>query len=260
MKIWYQSAMDLGINPAWNEYMDALNTYLGQIARSDTEIVVRGTEAFILMIERSYYAELLVEPQVVKAAIRAEQEGYDAFCVGCTLDPAYYEIREVVDIPVCSLSETSMYLASLLGRKFSILAFNKEILVRMTELAQRYGLQDKLVPSNPLDITASDIQAAFNNPRIILDSAEEVAEEAAKRGAGMLITSSGEINMIMRKYAMTEISGVPVLQGSGALLKMAELMVDLDKIGIKRSKLAFPSVTKTELTEIKKIFSRINLI
>ena len=76
----------------------------------------------------------------------------------------------------------------------------------------------------------------------------------------MLITTNGVVNMVLRKHGITEIGGVPVLEGSGASLKVAELLVDLAKIGIKRSKLAFPPLTKAELTDIKKTFSGISLI
>ena len=260
MKIWWQSEAMLGIDPAWNDYVETLKNCLSQVARSDTEVVVHGAEASSPMISKSHFVELLVKPQFVKAAIRAKQEGYDVFCAGNTLDLGHYEIREVVDIPVCFLSETSVYLASLLGCKFAILAYSKAILIKLTELIKRYGLRDKLVPSHPLDITSTDIQQAFNNPQIILNPAQGVAKEAIQNGAGMLLPSSGVINMILRKHGITEIAGVPVLEGSGALIKMAETMVDLAKIDIKRSKLAFPPITKDELVNIQRTFSGINLI
>ena len=75
----------------------------------------------------------------------------------------------------------------------------------------------------------------------------------------MLIPSTGIINMILGKHGITEIGGVPVLEGNGALVKVAELMVDLARIGIKRSKLAFPPITRDELADTKKTFSKVSL-
>ena len=260
MKIWYQSSVDFGVDPVWNDYLETLNTHFRQIARSDTEIMIHGVKAFTPVIQKVHLGELLIEPQFVEAAINAQQEDYDAFCVGCALDPAYYEVSEVLDMPVCFLSETAMHLASLLGNKFAILSYNEFQITRLTEIARRYGLQDKLVPSDSFDIPIPKFHQAFNNPQIFLDSAEKVAKEANENGAGILITTSGVINGVLRKHGITEIGGVPVLEGSGALIKMAELMVDLAKIGIKRSKLAFPPVTKTELAEIRKTFSGVSII
>ena len=259
MKIWWQSAMNLGFNPVWDDYAESLKTYLGQVARNDTEVAVRGIEAFTPLGAKSYYAELLVKPLIVKAAIRAEQEGYDVFCLGSGREPGYREIKEVVRIPVCSIVETSMYLASLLGGKFAILNFSKAMLVKLTELAHYYGLQDKLVSTSPLVMDVTSLQQGFTNPRILLEPAKEIAREAAQNGASILITGAGEINMMLRKHGITEISGVPVLEGNGATIKMAELMVNLEKIGIKRSQLAFPPVTKDELADIQKTFSGISL-
>ena len=57
-------------------------------------------------LEHSSYIRYLNEAQVIDNAIRAEREGYDAFCVGCTLDPGIAQIKEILDIPVVFLSET----------------------------------------------------------------------------------------------------------------------------------------------------------
>lgn len=259
MKIWWQSSMDLYINPAWNDYTENLKTLLGKIARSDTEIAVHGTEVFSPLIEKSRYVELLSQPQIVKAAIRAQEEGYDAFCLGCATDGGYYEVRESVDIIVCNLSEVCMHLACLLGRKFALLSYSRSLLETIADLAQRYGLKDNFVPGRSFDISLTDLQQGFDNPQIILDAAEGVAKEAAQNGVGMLITGCGVINMILRKHGITKIGGVPVLEGNGALLKTAELMMDLKKLGIQRSKLAFPPLTKAELAEVKKTFSKVSL-
>ncbi|MDP6043859.1 MAG: aspartate/glutamate racemase family protein [Dehalococcoidales bacterium] len=259
MKIWWQSAMDLYINPAWKDYTENLKTLLGEIVRSDTKITVHGTEAFSPLIEKSRYVELLIQPQIVKAAIRAQDEGYDAFCLGCTTDAGYHETREAVDIIVCYLSEVSMHLASILGHRFALLHYSNLLSQPIADLAQRYGLKDNFVPSRSFDIKLTDLQRGFDNPQIILDAATKVAEEAAQNGAGMLITGCGVMNMILRKHGITEIGGVPVLEGNGALVKTAELLMDLKKLGIKRSKLAFPPLTKAELAEIKKTFSNISL-
>jgi allantoin racemase len=259
MKIWWQSSMDLYINPAWNHYTENLKNLLEEMARSDTEIAVHGTEAFSPLIEKSRYVELLSQPQIVKAVIRAQDEGYDAFCLGCATDAGYREAKEVVDIIICSLSEVSMHIASMLGHKFALLHYSNLLLEPMADLAQRYGLKDNFVPGRSFNIKLTDLQQGFDNPQIILNAATEVAKEAAQNGAGMLITGCGVLNMILRKHGITEIGGVPVLEGNGALLKTAELMMDLKQLGMKRSKLAFPPLTKAELAEIKKTFSRISL-
>lgn len=256
MRIWVQGTMNYAVNASWSEFAETQRDQLTQSARPDTEVAFHGTEVGSTLIEKYHYYELVVKPNIVRNAIRAEQEGYDAFCVACMLDPGYSEVKEVVDIPVCFLAESSMHLASILAPNFALLSHNKSLLLRVTELAKRYGLQSKLVPSNSLELGLAELQEGWKNPELILQAIKKVTIDAAERGACMLVASCNYLNVFLAKYRVVEIEGIPVLSGARALIKMAELMVDLKNMGITRSRLGlYPRMAKEELGDIRKLLA-----
>ena len=146
MKIWLQSASAIGKDPLWEPYEKSLIEHALKVPRSGTTVDVHGVDKMSTGIDRSRYIEFLNTPKIIDNAIQAEGEGYDAFALTCMLDPGFYELREVVDIPVVFPLETSCHIACLLAPKFAILAHSDIQFQRITESIKRYGLQERLVP------------------------------------------------------------------------------------------------------------------
>ncbi|MFC2002028.1 aspartate/glutamate racemase family protein [Chloroflexota bacterium] len=254
MKIWYQSAGALGKNPNYKEYYEMLNSYLQKVARPGTEVAVHGVERSSPKIQTSRYEELLHHYQVVENFLQAQREGYDAFCVGCALDPGFYAIREVAEIPYCTLSETNMLLACLLSPNFSLLCHHKPLLLRVIEYVKRYGLQDRFIEVDSFGVHPSELHRAFADPEFILKPAREVAKDAAKKGVGMFVVAEGVINMILAKHNIKELEGIPILEGGAALIKVSEMLVDLKSVGIEASRLGlYTPLPKEDLEFMRKL-------
>ena len=176
--------------------------------------------------------------------------------IGCFLDPAFYALREVADIPILSLAEASMLLACLLSPNFSLLCHHKPLLLRSIELVKRYGLKDRFIECDSFQVSPPDLLRAFEEPQIVLEAADSVAKDAAKKGVCMFVCAEGIINMIMAKHNVHEIGGIPLLEGGGALVKMTEMLVDLKKIGIDRSRLGlYMPISKEDLTSLRQLYS-----
>ncbi|MBI2314426.1 MAG: hypothetical protein HYU77_18210 [Betaproteobacteria bacterium] len=255
MRIWYQSGASLGRDPAWTEYETALKTYLNKVARPGTQVDVHGVELFSHTDDKYRYEEYFHDRQIVENAIRAEREGYDAFCVGCARDPAAVALREVVDIPVCNLLETSMHVACLLSPNFSLLAHGKPLLRRQIELVKRYGLSERFIECNSFEVTLDELQGGFRDPQVVMNPAMAVAGEAASKGVCLFVNACGCLNAIMGKYCLHEIGGIPVLDGAAVSIKMTEMLVDLKGIGVNRSKLgAFTPVPKDVLASVLTLY------
>lgn len=61
--------------------------------------------------------------------------------------------------------------------------------------------------------------------------------------------------MILAKHNIREIEGIPVLEGGGALIKTTELLVDLSKMGIHRSRLGpYTPIPEQDLIAMRKIY------
>ena len=256
MKIWYQSGTSIGKDARYNEYKIMLESYLNSVAGPDTEVSVHGVETCSPNIEVSRYEALLHHYQIAENLLQAQRENYDAFCVGCMFDPAFYAIREIADIPVCTLAENSMLLACMLSPNFSLLSFNRVLLLRVIELVKRYGLQQRFIECRNFTVDPVEVfEKGFIDPQIVIKPAGDVAREAASKGVGMFVNCDGVLNMIMAKHNIHEIEGIPVLQGGGALVKATEMLVDLKKMGVERSSLGlYTKLPKEDLTSLRKLY------
>lgn len=255
MKIWYQSGLSLH-SPHFTTYAANLKSYLNQLARPGTEVSVNGVEISTPNLDRYLTEELLHSGQILKNLVKAQKEGFDAFCVGNIYDPAFYALRQVAEIPVCSLAETSMLLACQLAPNFSILCHDDPLMNRIVELVKRYGLKDRFIQCDTFHIYVTEIVKALDDPEIFLKPARRIAREAKAKGVCMFINGEGIFNPIVAKHKIREIEGIPVLEGGGALIKMTEMLVDMKQLGIgDRSKLGlYMPVPEDDLKTILKIY------
>jgi len=82
------------------------------------------------------FAEMeLAAPGILERVVMSENEGADAVVIWGGHDPSVESSRELVDIPVLGPGGASMYLASILARKFAL----------MVQLPHIFGLAEKQV-------------------------------------------------------------------------------------------------------------------
>jgi len=74
-----------------------LKNYVKKVARPDTKVDVHGVAKYSPKMPDSDYMQFLHLPQVIENALQAEREGYDAFCIGGTLDLGHIYLREILD-------------------------------------------------------------------------------------------------------------------------------------------------------------------
>jgi len=256
MKIWYQGYSNANVDPKWKNYANDLSSYIHRVARPDTQVDLHYAEKMSPHLVGSEYVKFLHMPQVIEKALQAEREGYDAFCLGGTLELFHVVLREVLDIPVAFLTESSLYNACLLARKFTIIAPNFLMLTILMDLVEFHKLGERSVPSEPLGHTMFDLMETMSkNPQVIIESFSEKARIAIKNGAGALIPGYGPLSLFLSLRGIRDIDGVPVVDLIANVIKMAEMQVDLAKIGIKRSRKGFYTyASKEDLIEARKLY------
>ena len=256
MKIWLQSADAVGTDPLFEPYQNALIQHSQKVARPGTTVDVHGVEVSSTLLDRSRYIESLNTPQIIDNALRAEREGYDAFALTCMLDPGFYELREVVDIPVVFPLETNCHIACLLAPKFALLGHNEHILRRRTEYVKNLGLGERLVPCPSFSVSLVALSGGFNNPEPVIKEVRGVARKAAEQGADMLVSLCGNLTMILVTNGITEIEGIPFMDSVGVAIKTAELLVDLKKMGVDRVRRGlFTPLTKEQLSDARRLYN-----
>lgn len=237
MKLWLQSCGDLGVNPMWANYERALKKHFAKVARPDTEIKLNGTRAFSGRTNRFQYDVYLHTAQLIEFAIQAEREGYDAYVQIGMQDYGFQEIREAVSIPVVFPVETALHVASLVAPKIGFFCYGKAMLERLNAKAKAYGFNDRVTAGGSAELTPADLNAGFENPEPLLKILHPECEKIARQGANILITAGNPITMLLVDIGVLELGGVRVLDSQGSLIKMAEFMVDLHRLGITRDKM-----------------------
>lgn len=208
------------IREAYEKYKDPGTTI-------DIVNLKKGPES----IEQIYDEAWAALPTLLEAE-KAEKEGYDAVIDYCFGDPALEAIKEALNIPVVGINEPSVHLASILGRKFSVVGVGgcgAEAL--FSDKIAIYGLQHKLASARISDIKVLDIKKDFDE--LVKALTEEGKKAITEDGAEVLVMGCGSLLNIAE--ILQKKLKVPVIDSGLAALKIAE---DLVKLKLTQSKKA----------------------
>ncbi len=169
------------------------------------------------------YLAGLHKEQFVRAAQRAQAEGYDAFVIATIPDTGFEECRSVVDIPVVAFGNTSVAYASGLGSRVGIVHFIPELRDQIRRNMRAYGFGELVGPVVQVDTPFHDIMAAYAEPAGLLGAFEDAARQAIADGADVIVPGEGPLNVFLADQGVTRVDDVPVVDSLGVLLQMAEI-------------------------------------
>ncbi|OED37779.1 hypothetical protein AB833_22390 [Chromatiales bacterium (ex Bugula neritina AB1)] len=235
MKIWYQSYVDAEHGQS---YWDALQLHLDSIIDPGTQVDIKG------ITPHDSYAHPIVEfrcaREVICNAVKAEQQGYDAFVVGHFQDAGLYEARSVVDIPVLGLGESSMLYACQLGQRIGIVTINPRYISWFHQQIVKYGLSDRVTGVHAMTFQPGQILDAFGNDsklRTVEALFEEQAIPLVEQQIDVLIPGGGIPMLLFSQIQQHNVGGAPVINGIPIVVKMAEMAVKLKQttgLGVSR--------------------------
>ncbi|WP_052487775.1 aspartate/glutamate racemase family protein [Gordoniibacillus kamchatkensis] len=224
------------INPDYgmdDATLRARERMLSAIARPDTDISMDCITETRVEID-SALDVVLAGPEIVRRAIAAERDGYDAFVLYCLSDPAIVACREAVRIPVVGCGQASMVVAASLGYRFSLLTNTEQRTPEKAESVRYSGVDASRLAS------VRSIRLPYGDPREdILHTVQELTK-AGRRcveedGATVLIL--GCLSFAGMGPDVAAEVGVPVVDPAFAGINMAEL---LHAQRISHSKKAYP--------------------
>jgi allantoin racemase len=222
-------------------YARALASILDGAADIGTEIVVHGLGPGKAIADQYRYLELLDTAEVLDNGLRAEREGYDAFLIGNVFEPGMHALREVLNIPVLGLLESSVHLACLMGAGFSIVNVNPKFTRKVTENVAASGLRDRLVSIDEMRVERGRIlDTAFEDDAVrdqVVDQFTKAARIGIGKGAETIIPAGGIVMTILAFAGVHRVDDVPIVNGLIALTKMAEMAVRIRRLtGVFTSK------------------------
>lgn len=178
--------------------------------------------------------------ETIEHVLDAQDKGFDAVVIGCSIDIGLKESREVSRIPVTSAMESAMLSSCIMGRKFSIISFGERARVRQEQLIDEYGLRGRATTVRCFEMTLEELGKAMSSEAgkkklrsVFMDEARRAVNEEK---AEVIIPGCGILSALCMVDGITKVDGmeeVPVIDTFVPALKFAEMLVMMKKkIGI----------------------------
>ena len=228
MKIWYQSYTDPDEH---RDYIERLDRFLQAAKDPGTRIDLKGLKPSAKHVHG--LTEFRCAEQVIRNAIQAEREGYDAFIVGHFQDAGLNEAKSVVDIPVLGLGESSMLYACTLGRKIGLVTIDRIFIPWHEDQVLRYGLEKRVVGVRAIDTNLDEFMQAFTTEagyRLVLDRFGREVAPLVANGIDVILPAGGLPMLLLAREQGFAIGGAPVVNGIPIAVKMAEMAVALHRL------------------------------
>ena len=237
LKIWHQSFTDLTKFP---KYRHTLETHASNVMGVNAYVTIHGlrpgtypTDTAPMDFNSRSGLRIANVKQVCEAALCAQQAGYDAFALGCFFDPALYEARSLVDIPVVSLTETCMLTACSIGRKFAVISLTEFQKMLTEDLALQYGLSSRLagvIAMSPA-VNLFELEAKGEVIESIKNRFYNACEQALALGAEVIIPGDGVLNEFLVRHKMLYHEGAVIMDGLGVLFHHAAYLAQARNSG-----------------------------
>jgi len=239
IRIWHQSFTVL---QDLNAYGEALDAHFRKVARPDTTIELHGMRNGTYRTNypgddiKHVAIQHLHSNQFIQAALRAEQDGADAYAISTLPEPGLIEARSLLGIPVVGYGESAMLTACMLGRRFGVLLFIEELAELVTANAARHGLSSRFAGAEFVGFTFNDVLAGFDDPGPLIERFRAAARRLIARGVDVIIPGEAPLNVLLARNGVHDVDGAVVLDSLATWVKQAEMMVDLKRqCGVGRS-------------------------
>ncbi len=183
------------------------------------------------------YDELLSSLGTLETALQ-HLDDFDAFVIACYSDhPTIYALREITEKPVLGIAEASMYVACMVGYKFSVVTTNEEWEPLLWDAVRHYGLADRCasVRSTRMPVLALESASQEETYQLILKTAQQAIDEDDAE-----VICLGCAGMAGLDKRLQEDLGVPVLDGVVCALKLLEGLIGYGVSTSKRRVYAHP--------------------
>ncbi|MSP48011.1 MAG: aspartate/glutamate racemase family protein [Alphaproteobacteria bacterium] len=219
----------LVVNPNTTASMTATIDYAARsVAAAGTEIVTLNPDKGPVSIESQYDSAYCV-PGLLELIRAGEASGFDGYVIACFRDPGLEAAREIASGPVVGIAEAAMHAASLVASGFTIISTLPRSIPVQYALARKYGFERHLKKVRAAGVPVLELEDPRSGAadKVKAEVEKAIAEDGAE---AILLGCAGMVELARR---LTEETGVPVLDGVTAAVKMVEALAGL---GLKTSK------------------------
>lgn len=180
---------------------------------------------------------LVFDMYVYEAGLRAEEEGYDAVLMDTVSDSGLQALRSRLSIPVLGPGLVSYAVATMLGKRFSIVTMWDRWRHLYEKNLDTYHLWEKCASIRAVNIPP-DVEALFagKEEEMFATLTAEALKAVEEDGAGVILL--GSTTMHQAGAYMAGHLPVPVINPGPVAIKLAETIVQL---GLTHSKRDWPA-------------------
>jgi allantoin racemase len=243
LKLWYQSVTDIGAHPGYGK---ALNDHFKRVQSPGTSVSLHGMApeqclglSVTEIVASPYTYHEMVHPLFLGNLVRAERQGYGAFCIGSFSEPALREMRSLGTIPVVSVAEASMLAACTVAPKFGLLTLSRIALPFIEKSIATHHLHDRVTGIHLVDenMPEAELDRNFDKPAPYIEKFIAAARVAIEAGADAIIPAEGLVAAMISANNLREVDGVPIVDAIGATILFAELQVTMQqRLGLNPSR------------------------
>ena len=230
MRLYYQT-LGMSRRSKSGHYGQILQDIVSTASAAGTTVDIHGLSPHRAVADQYRYLEFQDTNEVLENGLQAEKDGYDAFLIGNFFQPGLHELRELLNIPVLGLSESSVQMACLMGPSFSIINVNPKFNRRIVEGIRLQGLDSRMASMEMMTVERPGVfDTARSDPAErtgIVDQFIETSRRALNKGAEVLIPAGGSLMALLMQAKLHQVEGAPVLNGIMALIKTGEMAVQM---------------------------------
>ena len=174
-----------------------------------------------------YFDEAFSVPGLLAEIAKAPQA--DAFIVACFDDTGLEAARCATEAPVIGIGEAAFHMASLIAEKFSVVTTLARSIAPIERNLAKYGLAARCARVRASNIRVLDLEEAGSNARRTIEA--EIERSLAEDGAEAIVLGCAGMTDLARD--LSQMAGVPVLDGVACAVSLAESLV---RVGLRTSK------------------------
>jgi allantoin racemase len=200
-----------------DQFNTAVEKEAEQFTAPDTEIDVENIKTGAASIECAY-DEVINGPDIVRLAVQAEKEGFDAVFVDCFGDPGVDAAREMVSIPVVGGFQPAALTACLLTGRFSIITVLPSVVPMLRGLIRKQGITENVASIRNVNVAVLDLSDSNVLMNSLISEAEAAVEENGAEGIVLGCTGMLGLAASLEKELAARGITIPVIDPTGAAI------------------------------------------
>ncbi len=165
--------------------------------------------------------EAMAVPGMLDEIRKGEDLGVDAYVVACFDDPGLHAAREVARGPVIGICQAAVQVAMTISRRFTIITTLPRSIPIIEDLVADYGAERHCRNVRAINLPVLGLEEDPAEAELLLTREIEIAKKE-DRAEAIILGCAGMSALCER---LRETTGVTVIDGVTAAIKMAEALV-----------------------------------